>query len=151
MEKLALPELLDARDVHLGFRAGSVIEAIPLLLGPALERRFDAATTQSIIDDAIKRELEGTTHCGALALPHARSAAVADFMLTMGANRDGVIEGQAEPRIIFAFISPAPKRQEHLTLLAALARLSQNPGVVRRLVEAVSREDVVETLRSSGI
>lgn len=151
MERVAVPEILDVRDIHLGFRAGSVIDAIPMLLLPPLERRFDRATAQTIVEDAVKREREGTTNCGALALPHARVAAVSDFVVTVGANSAGVIEGQAEPRIIFAFISPASKRQEHLTLLASLARLSQNANVVRQVIEAKAPEDVIDTLRAAGI
>jgi len=144
-------ELLDARDVQLGFRANSVVDAIPLLLRPALARRVDDATAQAIIDAAIKRESEGATMCGALVLPHARTSAVNDFVLTVAANPQGVIAGQAEPRIMFAFVSPASKRQEHLNLLAALARLSQNPGVVRQVVEATTSGRVIEILRGAGI
>ena len=151
MEKIAVPEVLDVRDVHLGFRTSSVIDAIPTLLLPPLERRLDPAIAHAIVEEAIKREKDGTTNCGALALPHARAAAAADFIVTVGANSGGVFEGQAEPRIIFAFVSPAARRQEHLTLLASLARLSQNANVVRQVIEAKTPEEVIDTLRAAGI
>lgn len=151
MEKIAVPELLDVRDVHLGFRASSVLDAIPLLLRPALARRVDDATAQSIIDAAIKRESEGATMCGPLGLPHARTNAIDDFLLAVAANPRGVIDDQAEPRIMFAFVSPASKRQEHLNLLAALARLSQNPGIVQKVVDAGAPGEVLDILRGAGI
>jgi mannitol/fructose-specific phosphotransferase system IIA component (Ntr-type) len=149
MERAAVSDLLDARDIHLRFRAPSVVEAIPALLQPALSRRLDEATVRSIIDDVVKRETEGTTNCGPLGLPHARSNAVDDFVLSIGVNSEGMIAGQREPRILFAFVSPAARRQEHLNFLAALARISQNPAIVEQIVRAVTPEQVIEAIRSA--
>ncbi|HEX9161436.1 MAG TPA: PTS sugar transporter subunit IIA, partial [Thermoanaerobaculia bacterium] len=140
--------LLDARDVHLQFRADSIVAAIPPLLGPALVRIAGEAAAESIVADVVKREQEGATKCGPIGLPHTRSAAVDEFVLAVAVNPDGVIAGDAEPRIMFAFVSPAARRQEHLNLLAALARLSQNAAVVDQIVRATSPEQVVETLRA---
>ena len=148
MERFAVADFLDVRDIHLRFRAASVIDAIPPLLQPALSRRLDESTVRSIINDVVKRETEGTTNCGALGLPHTRSDAVHDFVLSIGVNAEGVIAGQSEPRIMFAFVSPAAGRQEHLNFLAALARLSQNPALVEQIVLAVTPEQVIEAIRS---
>jgi len=142
-------ELLRTDDVHLGFAASSVIEAIPLLLRPALQRRIhDGNVVEQIIDAAVKREEDTSTRCGALWLPHARSAAISEFVLALGANPAGVITGHPEPRIMFAFASPDGRREQHLQLLAALAKLSQNERIVEKISGASSAEHVMEMLNA---
>ena len=143
---LDLTEFLRADDVHLQFSAPSVIEAIPLLLRPALERRIrDRSVVAQIIDSAVKREGETSTRCGSLSLPHARSSAVPSFILALGTNAAGVI-GEPEPRLIFAFVSPEAQRDQHLQLLATLARLSQNTRMVGAIAGAASAEEVLQML-----
>jgi mannitol/fructose-specific phosphotransferase system IIA component (Ntr-type) len=143
-------ELLRADDVHLRFQSPSVVEAIPLLLRPALERRVhNRDISEAIIDAAVKREEDTPTRCGPLSLPHARSSSVADFILALGANATGVIAGRPEPRLMFAFVSPEDRRDQHLQLLAKLAKLSQNEGIVEKIAGANSGKDVLEILRSA--
>ena len=143
---LDLTEFLRADDIHLRFSAPSVIDAIPLLLRPALERRIhDRGVVEQIIDAAVKREGETSTRCGSLSLPHARSSAVPAFILALGSNAAGVI-GEPEPRLIFAFVSPEAERDRHLQLLATLARLSQNTRMVETIANAASTADVIALL-----
>jgi len=141
-------DVLRAADIHIRFRAASVIEAIPQLLRPALTRRsIDAATIEDMITAAVRREQDTSTRCGPIGLPHARSAAVNDFVVALGANPDGVIEGEPQPRVIFAFVSPENRREQHLQLLAALARLSQNEAIVEKIAGASSADQVMDALR----
>jgi mannitol/fructose-specific phosphotransferase system IIA component (Ntr-type) len=76
---------------------------------------------------------------------------VDEFVVSVGANPGGAIEGQREPRIIFAFVSPERKREEHLHFLASLARLSQNRELVERIASANEAEDVIAALRAAGL
>jgi mannitol/fructose-specific phosphotransferase system IIA component (Ntr-type) len=144
---IALTDLLDLRDIHLNFEAGSVIEAIPLLLRPPLMRRLhDESVVNTIIDAAIAREKESATLCGTLALPHARHPALDDFVVSLAITAAG-----GNPRLIFAFASPQGKREQHLQLLASLARLSQNASLVDQIASATSADQVLDALRSAGI
>ena len=148
---VTITDLLRSEDVHLHFQAASVIDAIPLLLGPALEHHVSRVDVRDeIIAAVIKRERETATACGTLSLPHAR-AAVDDFIVGIGANATGVIAGQREPRIMFAFVSPEKKREEHLHFLASLARLSQNRELVDRIASASEPQDVIAALRAAGL
>ena len=142
-----LTQLLRADDIHLGFQSSSVIDAIPVLLRPALERGVrDRGTIEQIVDAAVKREAETSTRCGSLSLPHARSSSVSTFILALGCNPGGVIAGEAEPRLMFAFVSPESQRDQHLQLLATLARLSQNARVVSAIAGARSAAEVLQLL-----
>ena len=143
-------ELLRVNDIHLHFEAASVIEAIPLLLRPALQRRIhESNVVDQIIDAAVKREEDTPTRCGSLSLPHARSDAVSDFILALGANSAGVVAGRPEPRLMFAFVSPDARREQHLQLLAGLARLSQNEHIVERICGARTGDEVLKILRAA--
>jgi mannitol/fructose-specific phosphotransferase system IIA component (Ntr-type) len=147
---LPIPDLLDTADIHVRFSAPSIAEAIPPLLLAPLVRECGDSVAQEIIDSIVKREGEGSTVCGPVALPHTRHSAARHFVLSLGINGGGVIEGQAEPRLIIAFVSPEAKREDHLRLLATLARLSQNPAVVDQLTSAASAEQVVKILGAAG-
>ncbi|HEX9407900.1 MAG TPA: PTS sugar transporter subunit IIA [Thermoanaerobaculia bacterium] len=149
---LDLTELLHVDDIHFDFRAASIIEAIPLLLRPALERRGEhRQRIDEIIASAIRREEDTPTRCGPLALPHARHAGVADFILSLGVNSAGILPGHPEPRLVFAFVSPEERREQHLQLLASLARLSQNEWIVEKIAGASAADQVVDALRSAGV
>ena len=147
-----LTELLNVDDIHFRFEARTIVEAIPILLRPALMRRVnDRQMIDDIIAAAIKREEETPTRCGSLALPHARHSGIADFILSLGLNSSGVIAGQPEPRLIFAFVSPEGRREQHLHLLASLARLSQNESIIEKIAGASAAEQVLDALRSAGV
>lgn len=143
-------ELLRVDDVHVRFHADSVLDAIRALLRPALERRIhDHSTVENIVDAAVKREQETSTRCGSLWLPHARSSALSEFILALGANSSGVISGEPQLRLMFAFASPEGRREQHLQLLATLARLSQNERTVEKIAGAANGSEVLEILRGS--
>ena len=147
-----LTELLHIDDIHFNFQTVSVIEAIPLLLRPAIMRRLDdSVLADRIVAAAIKREEDTSTRCGPLGLPHARSAEVSEFILALGVNASGVIAGHPEPRLIFAFVSPEGRREQHLQLLASLARLSQNERIVEKIAGASTADQVLDALRAAGV
>jgi mannitol/fructose-specific phosphotransferase system IIA component (Ntr-type) len=149
---IALTEMLEQEDVHLGFQTSSVVEAVPRLLrSPLAKRGLSPAAVQEIIDAVIRRERETLTLCGSLALPHTRSADVDEFVFSVGTNAAGLIAGQADPRLIFVFVSPENKREQHLQLLASLARLSQNPEVVDQIARASNARQVIDALRIAGV
>ncbi len=148
---LPLTELLDSADIQLGFQAPSGTAAIPRLLQPALMRRVhDPSVVSEIIEAAVKREQETSTMCGAVSLPHARSSKIDGFILALGVNAEGTIAGHHDPRLIFAFASPEGKREQHLHLLASLARLSQNPKLLDQIAAATTSDQVIDALRSAG-
>jgi len=100
-----------------------------------------------LIDAVIAREREMPTTCGASAIPHARDVAVKSFVAAIGTNGGGIIEGQREPRVIIAFLSPLEKHGEHLQLLAALSRLAHDTPAMNAIAEAKTAEDAIALLK----
>jgi len=143
---MTVTEFLDRADIHLHFKAASVVEAIPELLQPALARRIaNPQVVKDIVDAAVRREEETSTMCGVVSLPHARSADIDRFIVTLGVHDDG------RPRLIFAFVSPDAKREQHLQLLASLAKISQNPTVVDSIAAASSADQVIDVMHKAGM
>jgi mannitol/fructose-specific phosphotransferase system IIA component (Ntr-type) len=145
---MKLSDLLSADDIVFGVRAPGIAEAAAQLLERTLPSHgFSPDEVRRLAGAVIAREREMSTACGASAIPHARDAAVKRFIAAIGTNRDGVIEGQADPRVIIAFLSPAAKTSEHLELLASLSRLAHDRGAMDAIAEATKAEDVVELLK----
>lgn len=148
---IAITDLLRLEDIHVRFAAPSIIDAIPVLLQPALDHHVRSDVRDEIVASVIRREQETATTCGTLSLPHARNAHVHRFVVAVAANASGVVAGQPEPRIIFAFVSPDAKREEHLHFLASLARVSQNRALIDRIAGASDAGDVLAALRDAGL
>ena len=143
---------LDTRDIAIGLRADDVIDAAAQLLRPALQRRgFEETEVARLLDAVARREREVPTTCGEAAIPHARDARVQSFIIAIGTNDEGVITGQPQPRVVFAFLSPDAKRSEHLELLAALSRLSCAPAAIDALAKARTADEAAALLQRQPI
>jgi PTS system nitrogen regulatory IIA component len=146
---MQLVDLLTANDVVFGIRGTDISNAAARLLRITLPRHgFDSAEVERLVEAVLARERETPTLCGAIAIPHARDARVKDFIVAIGINRDGVVEGAATPRVLIAFLSPESRRAEHLDLLARLARLSRDEAAISAIVAATTAEAVSEVIRA---
>lgn len=103
---------------------------LPATLTPAetvrqlslLAAQGDAAMAQAIQASAAAREAEGSTYIGrGLAVPHARLAGLPIPVVVLAAA-EGITWGEGIARLIALPVVPAEKPEEHLRLLAALAR-----------------------------
>lgn len=143
-----LGELIRADDVVIGLHAPDIAHAAAQLLQQILPRRgINGNEVHRLVNAVIAREREIPTMCGAAALPHARDGAVQSFIAAIGINRDGVVQGQRDPRMIIAFLSPEAQRNEHLQLLASLSKLARDTAAVDALVQAPTPRDVVALLQ----
>jgi len=141
-------DLVHADDVLLGIHAKDIAHAAEQLLAQTLPKRgISAGETRRLIDAVIAREREMATTCGVSAIPHARDASLHSFVVAIGVNRDGILEGASEPRVIVAFLSPESQRSEHLALLASLSRLSHDRATIDAIADAKTAQDVVALLQ----
>ncbi|HEX7676901.1 MAG TPA: PTS sugar transporter subunit IIA [Thermoanaerobaculia bacterium] len=145
---MQLSDLVQADDIILGVRAPDVAGAAAEILGRTLPHHgFAPDAVRRLIDAVIAREHEMPTTCGASAIPHARDAAVDRFVVAIGTNRDGIIEGQREPRVIIAFLSPLEKHADHLELLAALSRLAHDTPAMNAIADAKTAAEAIALLK----
>jgi len=141
-------DLVGVEDVVRGVRSPDVAGAAAQILERTLPHHgFSSDDVHRLTAAVIAREREMPTTCGGSAIPHARDAAVTSFIVAIGTNGEGVIEGQREPRVIIVFLSPASKTSEHLELLASLSLLAHDTAAMAAIAEAATAEGVVALLK----
>ena len=143
-----LGDFIQPHDVVFGIRAKDISGVAEQLLAETLpHHHFSPDNVRRLINAVVFREREISTNCGAAAIPHARDASIRHFLGAIAANPDGVIEGATEPRVVFAFLSPEPQRDEHLALLRSLSALARDTAIVNAIANAKSGEDVIALLQ----
>lgn len=103
------------------------------------------------LEDVFQREALGTTGIGQnVALPHARSSNVKDFLICFGRSKKGVeFESLDEEPVHLVFLIGNPKEdvQNYLKTLAHLTRMFKKEDFRNRLLNAQTAEDVIEVFR----
>ncbi|HBH36113.1 MAG TPA: hypothetical protein DDW45_07045 [Gammaproteobacteria bacterium] len=121
-----------------------LIEKIALLLGDP------DVSPQTIVNKLRTREELGSTALGyGIALPHARMQGIqapkaAFIRLAQGIDFDAPDESPVD--IIFAMLVPAGANEEYLRLLAALAKMFNNPDIRHQLRSASTQEEIYSIL-----
>jgi fructose-specific phosphotransferase system IIA component len=104
---------------------------------------------QAFLNDVYQREDLNTTAIGcSVALPHARTNAVDDFIIALGVSKEGVDfdASDGEPvKLIFVIGTPHERQiNYYLKILAHLTRLLQKESFRQSLLNASSASEVIE-------
>jgi PTS system fructose-specific IIC component len=140
-EQTVLPEL----------KAGEKNQAIAEL-GEVLKSSDAVRDHEEFLGAVFSREMEGTTGIGgAVAIPHARTDSVTDFVAAAGRSPEGIdfqaVDGKPVHLVILMGI-PTAKVKSYLKLLAHLSLLVKQKDFTQRLLEAQTAGDMLETFRS---
>ncbi len=141
------PSLLNGNGIILDAIPGEKDEIIDKIA--ALLEDPDASP-QTIVNKLRAREELGSTALGyGIALPHARLQGIqtprAVFVrLAQGVDFDAPDEDPVD--IIFAMLVPAGENEEYLRLLAALAKMFNNPDIRNQLRSASTQEEIYSIL-----
>ena len=107
------------------------------------------------LNDIFAREEMGSTGIGKrIALPHAKTKAVDELMITFGISRNGIVYNSIDDEnvtIFFMFLCPEDKTQEYLKVLARISRLIREDKFVDSLLKAAANEEILEIIRSEEI
>ena len=104
------------------------------------------------LKDVFEREELKTTGIGkGVAIPHARTDAVKDFVMVFAKSPEGVkfnsLDGKPV-KLIFLVGTPKKKKlNNHLKILARLTRLSQEKSFRNSLLNASSSKEIIEKFR----
>ncbi len=147
MKKLITPALVSL-DVTTGTEAADVIK----LLAQAVVDSGRASQFDELYADALERESKTSTGIpGGLAIPHCRSAAVAEPTLAMARLAQpvdfGAPDGPAD--LVFFIAVPEGADQTHLRVLSTLARSLMKPDFLESLRSAGDAETVVEVVSAA--
>ncbi|TFC81300.1 PTS lactose transporter subunit IIC [Cryobacterium cheniae] len=142
MSALITPELV-ALDKNLGVAPSSVIRHLAELVVGAGR----ATEIESLYTDALAREAKTATGIpGGLAIPHCRSAAVTEPTLALARLTSPVDFGAADgpADLVFLIAAPEGADQDHLKILAKLARALMKAPFTAALRAAKTQAEIVE-------
>ena len=104
------------------------------------------------LNDILAREEMGSTGIGKrIALPHAKTKAVDELIVTFGISRNGIAYNSVDDEnvnIFFMFLCPENKSQEYLKVLARISRLIREDRFIDNLLKAESNEQIIEIIRT---
>ena len=104
------------------------------------------------LNDILAREDMGSTGIGKrIALPHAKTKAVDELMITFGISKNGISYNSVDDEnvnIFFMFLCPENKSQEYLKVLARISRLIREDKFIDNLLKAESNEQIIEIIRT---
>ncbi len=107
-------------------------------IGRLVEDVFDEETAREVANIVVRNEQQFSSELvPGVVLPHVRLRGLARPVLLLGVSREGVEFPRARhpARLIFLLVSPAERAEEHLQMLAEIARLLGAPERVRELID----------------
>lgn len=148
-----LSELLDPENIQCRVEASSKKKALQILaelLKPRLEA--DELSPMRALDALIAREKLGSTALGhGVAIPHGRIKGLSRPVAALIALADG-IDFEApdnEPvDLVFCLVVPEDHDDEHLTLLARLARIFSNDNTRQSLRTCTSSRELLSVIKA---
>ncbi len=149
---LKLSNFLSSEAIIMEIKAQEKIAAIKELV--------DHMSTHKLVDDkekflnalAKRENLESTGIGDGVAIPHARTNAVKNLVLTFARSRKGVdfssIDGEPS-YLIFVIASPENKKSEYIMALAKISRLLRKQHVREQLKNAESPEEILSIIKKN--
>ena len=135
--------------IDLELVAADKVEAITALAERAVAagRGTDAG---QIVKDVIARDEMGTPQFDGVAIPHARSAGIAEATVLVARSTQGVVFDPEEPgaNVIFMILVPEGGGDEHITILSGLARRLMDPEFTEALRTTSSPDELVAVLNN---
>jgi fructose-specific phosphotransferase system IIA component len=144
---MSLSDLIQKNVVKVPIASTSKSEVIAELLDILVDAG-KVADRDAAYNALLERESLGSTGLeSGIAVPHAKTDAVARLTLAIGVAPQGVDfqSADGEPsRLFFLMLAPPDQSGPHIEALAEIARLARAPAFLKALARAESPEEVVE-------
>ncbi len=148
-KEIQISGLLQERLINLelkGRNKKEIIEELVDLIAATGKLKNKKAFLKSILE----REKLGSTGIGnGVAIPHAKSKVVRDFVLVFARKDSGIDFGALDGERTYLFFSLASPEDEvgvHLKVLSEVARLIKDKFIVDNLKNAKTKKDIIKTL-----
>jgi nitrogen PTS system EIIA component len=146
-----LHDILDAKCVQVGVEAGSKKRAIELG-SELIAHAHIGISDRALFDQLLARERLGSTGLGeGIAIPHCRSSAVSDILGALLRLEKAVAFDAPDDEpvdLLFLLVVPKAADDDHLKVLAQLARIFGDAANRRPLRDAPTAEALYETFVS---
>lgn len=153
-KEIKLSSLLKEKFINLGLKETSKKKIIAELV--ELIAKSKKLTNKKAFLKAIgQRENLGSTGIGAgIAIPHAKSDAICDFILVFARSDKGIDFGALDGEKTFLFFALASPKSEvggHLKILAEISHLARDKFVIELLKKAKDETEVLKIIsRTQG-
>ncbi|MCX7927812.1 MAG: PTS sugar transporter subunit IIA [Candidatus Omnitrophica bacterium] len=108
---------------------------------------------RAVANMLLKRERLGSTGIGnGVAIPHAKSPKVVDFVLGFGRHQEGIDFGALDgekTHLFFILASPENEVGAHLKILADISHLVKDKFIVERLKAARDKKEIIRLISSA--
>lgn len=142
---------LKEKNCFLEIEAKTKEEAIKYLV-EKLEANGDISGKEQFVKDILEREGLGSTGIGNnVAIPHARTSSVKEFVIAFGRSSEGIdfeaLDGQ-KVNIVFLMGANPKQLNLYLRLLAELSKLLMNESFRQQLLSARSAKEVIDIVKN---
>ncbi len=148
---MKIVDLITKENMIFDIEAKSKEEAIIELAG-LLEHSEEVTDSKQFLRDVFQREALSTTGIGNnIAIPHARTDAVNDFIIAFGRSRSGIEFDSVDNKPVnLVFLMGTPKGKgvnSYLKILAKLTRLLSKEELRDLISRAKNSEDVIKAFK----
>lgn len=150
-EVISLATLLKEKNITLGLKENTKRKLIIELVGLAAQSG-KLKDKSAFLNALWKREKLGSTGIGnGVAIPHAKSEHVRDFVLSFARKDEGIDFGALDGEktyLFFVLASPAEQVGSHLKILAEISRLVKDKFIVDLLKKAVDKKEILRIIQT---
>jgi mannitol/fructose-specific phosphotransferase system IIA component (Ntr-type) len=145
---IALPELLDERQVILRLRSRKAANALREII-ELLVKNGKIDNAKAFLERMLAREREhpSAVENGAV-FPHARTDLVNEIVIGIGRSRAGIPFGTEQQRARLIFVIGVPERlvQDYLICVGTLVRLVKDDAIRSALLHAQTPHEFIDAL-----
>jgi fructose-specific phosphotransferase system IIA component len=150
--EITLSRLLKEKFINLELQGTDKSEVIAELVD-LVAKSGKIKNKKACVRSVLEREKLGSTGIGnGVAIPHAKSKSVRDFILAFARKDDGIDFGALDGEktyLFFTLASPEDEVGGHLKILAEISRLVKDKFIVDLLRRAKNKKEIVKIV--SGI
>jgi mannitol/fructose-specific phosphotransferase system IIA component (Ntr-type) len=130
-------------------------QAVIREMSSVLQQTEGLSDGDAFCDAVMTRELMSPTAMSpGFALPHARLAGLSRLSFSLARSFEPLIwfgESTLRVQIVFLFAVPEEQARNYLNVISAVAKLSQNPALVRGLMHAPDARGMFEVLKRASL
>lgn len=134
---------------------GQVPAAVIAELCSALQEGEGLSDSEAFCESVMARELMSPTAISpGFALPHARLAGLPNLSFALARSSKPLAwfgENSVRVQVVFLFAVPEAQAKTYLNVISAVAKLSQNPALVRELMRAPDGRAMFEVLKHAPL
>jgi mannitol/fructose-specific phosphotransferase system IIA component (Ntr-type) len=145
---IALPELLDERQVVLRLRSRKIPNALREVID-LLAQNQKIADPERFLEQVLAREQVHPSEVeNGVAFPHARTDLVQEIVIGIGRSRAGIPMGAKQQRAHLIFVVGVPERlaNDYLICVGTIVRLLKDDVIRATLLEADTPQQFIDAL-----